>query len=99
MGHNSEPYQSQVADSDCFGSNIAYAKTVNALKDILELPLHDKLLAMEALWADISRDEDQLEMPEWHKAVLDERAKLVETGEAKFVDWEAAKERLRKLSQ
>ena len=55
----------------------------------------DKLRAMEALWADLSRDDAQIESPAWHGEVLRERAENVRTGKEAFVDWETAKKQLR----
>jgi putative addiction module component (TIGR02574 family) len=66
-----------------------------ALAEIQQLPLHEKLMVMEALWESIARAEDQLEVPQWHKDILDEREKLVQEGRAKFIDWEAAKQQIR----
>lgn len=62
-----------------------------ALEEIHQLPLREKLLLMEALWAEISRDEQNLEVPQWHKEILDERERLLAEGKAKVVDWEEAK--------
>lgn len=61
-----------------------------------EMTLAEKLETIEALWEDISRDENALESPEWHAAVLQEREKLIQSGEARFIDWEEAKKELRK---
>jgi hypothetical protein len=55
----------------------------------------EKLMAMEMLWDDLCRDESQIPVPEWHKQLLDERERQIESGEAKFVDWEIAKARIR----
>ena len=54
----------------------------------------DKLRALEALWADLSRDEQRLALPQWHKDTLAERERLARQGKARFVDWEAAKKRI-----
>jgi hypothetical protein len=66
-----------------------------ALAEIQQLPLHEKLMVMEALWESIARDEDRLEVPQWHKDILDEREKLAQEGRAKFIDWETAKQQVR----
>jgi hypothetical protein len=67
----------------------------------IELPLEsmtlaDKLEAMEAIWADISRRPSELPSPDWHKAILDERRRLVVEGKLKFLDWDTAIADLRK---
>ena len=55
----------------------------------------EKLCEMEALWADLSRDEQQIESPQWHGDVLRERVDAVKSGKESFVDWETAKKQLR----
>jgi hypothetical protein len=66
----------------------------------IELPLGqmtiaDKLQAMEALWADLSSRADQLPSPDWHRDVLQERKRLVESGQLRFQDWDTAMAELR----
>ena len=51
---------------------------------------------MEALWADLSRDETELESPAWHADALRETSERVARGEEKILDWEQAKVELRK---
>ena len=54
---------------------------------------------MEAIWADLSRDEKQFESPAWHEQALRETEQLVKTGEAKFSDWDEAKKRMRRKAE
>jgi hypothetical protein len=56
----------------------------------------EKLRAMEAIWADLSQDEGLFKSPAWHEEALREAERAVESGKAKFVDWEKAKQRLRR---
>jgi hypothetical protein len=60
-----------------------------------KMTVAEKLRAMEAIWADLCRDESQIESPEWHGDVLRERDAKIKSGAEKFVDWEIAKKRLR----
>jgi len=55
----------------------------------------EKLMAMEALWDSLCRDETQIPVPDWQKELLDERQRQVAGGEAKFADWETVKIRIR----
>jgi hypothetical protein len=55
----------------------------------------EKLRTMEALWADLSRDDEALPSPAWHEDVLREREERVQAGQEAAVDWEAAKKQLR----
>ena len=55
----------------------------------------EKLRAMEALWVDLSQDEDRFESPTWHEQALRDAEHAVKSGKAKFTDWEQAKRRIR----
>lgn len=61
---------------------------------ISELSLAQKLDLMEALWADLSRDDKNLESPAWHKEILEDRWKAFEAGKISASDWEEAKKRI-----
>lgn len=58
--------------------------------EIEKMTLEEKLRAMEPLWDDLCRREQDVPVPQWHKDLLDERQRLLQQGKAKFVDWEAA---------
>lgn len=70
-----------------------------ALEQIHQLPLREKLLVMEALWEDLSRQEQDLEVPQWHKELLEERERLLAGGKARFLDWEEAKRQINEATQ
>ena len=67
--------------------------------NIEQMTVEEKLAAMEALWQSLCRNEDDIPIPEWHKEILAERKREVESGEAKFLDWEDVKAELRKLGR
>lgn len=54
----------------------------------------EKVRAMEELWADLSADESLVPTPVWHKEVLAERERLVQSGKARFLGWEEAKRQI-----
>ena len=58
------------------------------------MTIAEKLRMMEELWDDLRARAEDVPMPQWHKDLLDERQRLIETGEATFSDWETAKKRL-----
>jgi len=70
-----------------------------ALEKIHQMSFREKLLVMEAIWDDISREEQNLEVPQWHKDILDERGRLVAEGKAQFLEWEDAKRQIRKATE
>jgi Putative addiction module component len=63
--------------------------------EIEKMTLEEKLRAMEALWADLSRKEQDIESPAWHEQLLKERETRVKSGQEKFESWEDAKRELR----
>ena len=63
---------------------------------LCQLTFSEKLDLLEAIWADLSREEEKLESPPWHKAVLEDREAASAAGKVSVSDWEEAKERIRK---
>ena len=64
------------------------------MSTILELDrmtVAEKLQAIEALWESLRRNEDNIPMPQWHKDLLDQRAKDLKEGKDEVLDWEVAK--------
>jgi len=61
-----------------------------------QLSLVQKLNLMEALWADLSRDERKLKSPAWHETVLKDREEAFMAGKVTVSDWEQAKRRIKK---
>lgn len=61
-----------------------------------QMTLIEKLNVMETLWADLSSRPAELPAPDWHREVLQDRKRLADAGELKFLDWETAFADLRK---
>src|SRR2546430_16323347 len=61
-----------------------------------EMSVEEKLQTMEALWQSLSADPAAIESPAWHEEELAERERKIESGEAKFVEWEKAKAEIRR---
>ena len=61
-----------------------------------QMTIAEKLRIMEELWDDLRARADGVPIPQWHKDLLDERERLIESGEARFGDWETAKKRITK---
>jgi hypothetical protein len=60
-----------------------------------QMSLAEKLEVMETLWADLSQHQDALPSPDWHEDVLQERKRLADDGQLKFLDWDTAIAELR----
>jgi hypothetical protein len=83
--------QAALAFNNCFGYHLPMPVTL----PLNEMTVLEKLQLMEALWADLSRNPDALESPEWHREVLDERERRISEGETRFSDWQEAKADIR----
>lgn len=67
-----------------------------APSEIKQMTLPEKLELLEAVWSEIASDPDQVEVPQWHKSILDERQRAFEEGRDKAIDWEEAKRQIEK---
>jgi hypothetical protein len=61
--------------------------------EISHLSRDEKLKIMEAIWEDLSRDQDQVESPNWHQKVLEETERRFKVGQERSVDWKDANQR------
>lgn len=64
--------------------------------DIKNLSREEKLRVMEAIWEDLTREEDQIESPDWHREALLATDRRLRSGQEGVVDWNDAKKELRK---
>jgi len=65
-------------------------------EEVSRLSKAERLQAMEWLWASLSKEQRDLESPEWHGEVLAARRAKADAGEAQFLSVEQLKERLRR---
>jgi hypothetical protein len=56
--------------------------------EIKKMSRIERLQAMEALWDSLLGEEVEIESPEWHGDILEERKRKIETGEAEFISLE-----------
>jgi len=61
-----------------------------------QMSVEEKIQTMESLWDSLLHENSEIASPDWHGEVLAEREVAIERGEARFEDWEAAKEKIRK---
>ena len=59
--------------------------------EIKKMSRIERLQAMEALWDSLLGEEVEIESPEWHRDILEERKRKIETGEAEFISLERLK--------
>ncbi len=63
---------------------------------ISQMSREEKLRVLEAIWAELSRDDAQVESPAWHEEVLKETEARVAEGREHIGNWQTAKQELRK---
>lgn len=80
----------------CAVTRAIYCTAMATVLPLKKMSRAEKLRAMEAIWTDLTQDEQQFDSPAWHGDALREAERAVEAGTAKFVDWEEAKKRLRR---
>jgi hypothetical protein len=56
----------------------------------------DKIRTMELLWENLCQNSSDLLSPTWHGEILKERSKKLETDNSSAIDWDIAKNSLRK---
>lgn len=56
----------------------------------------DKLRLIEQLWEELSQAPLEIPTPAWHKEALAEAEMAVAKGSANFLDWDQAKDQLRR---
>ena len=61
-----------------------------------EMTAEEKVQTMESLWESLSANPAAVESPAWHEEELRVRENKIESGEAKFIDWEKAKADIRR---
>ena len=68
---------------------------MQAAIDMKHLSRAEKLMMMEALWEDLSRNDECLESPSWHERELLETERRLNEGQERVFDWQDAKRELR----
>jgi putative addiction module component (TIGR02574 family) len=63
---------------------------MNAI-EIRKMSITERLRAMEALWDSLMDEESEIESPQWHLDILEERKRKIENGKAEFISLEELK--------
>ena len=61
------------------------------ITDIKKMSTSERLQAMEALWDTFLYENDEIESPEWHAQILEERKMKITNGKAKFISLDELK--------
>jgi len=55
------------------------------INDVKKMSRAERLQVMEALWDSLLHENQEIDAPEWHEEVLEERKKTIADGSATFV--------------
>ncbi len=65
------------------------------MTELAQLPLADRLQAMEILWASLAHDAAHDPSPAWHEEIVAHRIARLEAGQETLQPWDEAKKDIR----
>ena len=70
-----------------------------AQSEIRQMSFAEKVALLETLWSEIAADPCQVEVPQWHKDILDERDLALKEGRSTALDWDEAKRQIEQATR
>lgn len=70
-----------------------------AQSEIRLMSFPEKVALLEAVWAEIATDPSQVEVPQWHKDILDQRDLALDEGRAVVLEWDEAKKQIEQATR
>lgn len=67
--------------------------------EIESMTIQEQLDTMEKIWSVLSKNQAQIDSPEWHGEILAQRDRLIDSGDEICIDWDTAKKQLREELQ
>lgn len=64
-----------------------------------QMTVEEKLDLIDQIWADLSRNPEDIPIPAWHADVLREREQRLREGKTGFTDWDEAEREIRDLTR
>ena len=55
------------------------------IAELKKLSKTERIQAMETLWDSMLYEDGEIETPEWHERILEQRKKIMANGKAKFI--------------
>jgi putative addiction module component (TIGR02574 family) len=71
--------------------------TKTQIADLHRLSVKDKIKVVQALWDDIAKEQSIENLSVEHKKILDERIKIIDSGNAQFKSWSQIQSKYQKL--
>lgn len=63
------------------------------IKELSRLNKNEKIILVEALWDSIASDPEQVDVPEHHKSILEDRLKTLDKDTANGKSWDEIREK------
>jgi len=70
-----------------------------AQSEIRQMSFPEKVALLETVWSEIAADPGQVEVPQWHKDILDERDIALNEGRATLLEWDEAKRQIEQATR
>lgn len=70
-----------------------------ARSEIMQMSFPEKVALLETVWSEIAADPGQVEVPQWHKDILDERDLALNEGRATVLEWDEAKRQIEQATR
>lgn len=67
--------------------------------EIRRMSFPEKVALLETVWSEIAAEPSQVEVPQWHKDILDERDLALKEGRATVLDWDEAKRQIERATR
>ena len=83
----------------CSGPEVQNAKSMIAQSEVRQMSFPEKVALLETVWSEIAADPGQVEVPQWHKEILDERDLALKEGRATVLDWDEAKRQIEQATR
>lgn len=83
----------------CSGPEAGYVQSLIAQSEVRQMSFPEKVALLETVWSEIAADPGHVEVPQWHKDILDERDLALEEGRATILDWDEAKRQIEQATR
>jgi len=67
-----------------------------SISEINKMTVQERLTVMEQIWDSLCHEKEELPSPQWHEQVVEERKRIMDSPEARFLTMEQLRERYRK---
>ncbi len=83
----------------CSGPEVEFVQSMIAQSEIRQMSFPEKVALLETVWSEIAADPGQVEVPQWHKEILDERDLALKEGRATVLEWDKAKRQIEQATR